>query len=144
MNKITNVGNMPKILTSFLTGVLSGERENAEVFECQYDEIISKAKVEKLEPQVIIDKTNTGRAYLCAVGASVRGGLLYGSEVSLKPIFYYSELDEPRRQAFQASIREARAKVLKEHREKVERQKHVKANTRKAGEELRDGKARSN
>jgi hypothetical protein len=143
MTKITNVGNMPHILRSFLTGVLSGEKEQAEVFDCNYDEIIGKAKTEKLEPQVIIDKKGgTGRAYLCAVGASVRGGLLYASEVSLKPIFYYAELDDDRKRAFQASLREARAKILKEHNDKLERAKIVKANTRKAAEELRNGKTR--
>ena len=137
MKKITNTGNMPKILTSFLTGILSGENENAEVLDCDYSEIISKAKEEKLEPQVIIDKTNTGRAFLCAVGASVRNALLYGSEVSLKPIFYYAELDEYRKKEFQASIREARAKVAKDHAAKLAQQKVVKENTRKAGEEYR-------
>ena len=144
MKKITNVGSMPKILSSFLTGIQTGEKENADVFDCDYNEIISKAKVEKLEVQVIIDKQNTGRAFLCALGASVRNGLLYESEVTLKPIFYFSELDDYHKREFQASLREARAKILKDHELKLEQQRIVKENTRKAGEELRNGKTRTN
>lgn len=138
MKRVNNVGAMPKILTSFLTGIQNGEKENTEVFDCDYNEIISKAKEEKLEVQVVIDKLNTGRSYLCALGASVRNSLLYGSEISLKPIFYFSELDEYRKKEFQASIREARAKILKDHQAKIAKDKFIKEQTRLAGEELRE------
>jgi hypothetical protein len=142
MKQIFNVGNLPNKLKSFLTGIQSGEKEHADVFECKYNEIIEKAKEEKLEVQVMLDRDHD-RSYLAAVGASVRNALLYGSEVSLRPIFYFAELDEPRKREFQASIREARAKVLADHRMKIERDKLLKEQTRLAGEEYR-GKIRPN
>ena len=142
MKKIETIGNMPYILRSFLTGILSGEKEPAEIFDCKYEEIISEAEKSKLEPQIIIDKKNTGRAYLCAVGATVRSSLIY-DQTFLKPVFYYAELDEPRKKMFQESLREARAKLLLDHKMKLEQQKIVKENTRLAGENIRNEQARS-
>jgi hypothetical protein len=139
MKKCENVGQLPKILKSFLTGVYSGENENAEVWDCQYQEIIDKAKIEKLEPSVIIDKKDTGRAFLCCVGASVRNALLYGSEVSVKPVFYFAELDESRKKQFQYELRTARNKVIQDHKNKLEYDKRIKEAAREGAEKLKNG-----
>ena len=142
MKQLHNIGNLPKLLGSFMKGVFSGENEHADVFECTYDEMINRANVEKLEVQVIIDKTDTGRSYLCAIGATVRNGLLYESEVALKPIFYFAPLDEPRKRMFQESLREARAKILKKHREKLAQDAILKQEVRESGEVIRNEQAR--
>lgn len=137
MKKCDNVGDLPKVLKSFLTGVFSGEKENAEVWDCGYDEILDKAKIEKLEPQVIIDKKDTGRAFLCAVGASVRNALLYGSEVSLKPVFYFAELDEPRKKQFQYELKAARNKLIQDHKDQLEYDKRIKEAAREGAKKLK-------
>lgn len=142
MKKIESIGNMPSVLKVFLTNVLSGESDRTEVWDCSYQEIIDKAKEEKLEPQVIIDKKNTGRAFLCAVGASIRTILLY-DQPSVKPVMYFAELDEPRKRQFQYELNQARKNVIETHREQLDTQKRIKEAARKGAEELRkNGKTR--
>lgn len=149
MKLVNREGNLPKILKPFLTHILSGENKNSEIYDCTYDEIVTKAKEEKLEAQVILDKRNTGNAYLCAVGASVRTSFLYGITPSVKPVLYFALLDEARRKEFQYEIRKAREQVLTQHRQKIENDKLQKQQNRefvKTNKDtiLKDVKARSN
>lgn len=142
MKKINTAGNMPHILRSFLLGIQNGEKEHSDIFECKYEEIIKRAEEEKLEPQVIIDKKGSGKAFLCAVGASVRTVTLYEEQQIVKPIFYFAELDEPRKRMFQESLREARAKILKKHREKLAQDAILKQEVRESGDLIRNEQAR--
>lgn len=120
MKLVSREGNIPKILKPFLTHILTGENKNSDIYECTYDEIVNRAKEEKLEAQVIIDKKDTGNAYLCCVGASVRTSFLYEVAPIVKPVLYFAKLDENRKKEFQYEIRKAREHVLTEHRKKIE------------------------
>ncbi|HLD91353.1 MAG TPA: hypothetical protein VI911_10110 [Patescibacteria group bacterium] len=143
MKHVTNIGNIPEILKSFLLNTLFGEGNSTDVFDCTYDEIINKAKIEKLEPTVIIDKKNTGRGYLCAVGASIRT-MIWPLQDTLKPVFYFAELDEPRKRQFQQELKKARTQVFESHKTQLDVDKRLKAAAREGSEKLKNGKTRSN
>ena len=149
MKLVNREGNLPKVLKPFLTHILTGENKNSDVYECTYDEIVNKAKEEKLEAQVIIDKKNTGNAYLCAVGASIRTSFLYNIKPSVKPVLYFSKLDEVRKKEFQYELRKAREHVIIEHKKQIENSKLQKIQNKEYIQQNKDSiiknvKARSN
>jgi len=135
MKRVTSVGNVPNFLKVFLVKLQPSEDKETHVYDCTYEEIISKAKEEKLEPQVLIDKAITGKAFLCAVGASVRHDAV-SNTTDTPPVFYYAELTEERKRAFQNQLYEARSKAMVEAEKRLELAKIVKKNTREAGREI--------
>ncbi len=132
MKKIDNKGNLPKYLVSFLTSMQPDENKITDVFECKYDEIIAEAKISKLEPQVIIDRSNTGRSFLCAVGASLRTDYIT-AEQTLNPVFYFAELDDFRKKQFIQDLNNARVEIKRQteikkaHQQELTASKGIKA-----------------
>lgn len=120
MHKVESIGNLPRTLKMFLFKPLPGEHAETDVYDCKFDELINRCKQEKLEPQVIIDRKDTGRSFLVAVGASVRSLDDEGTAKKLKPVMYFAELDEERKRAFIQELAEARAKVLADAQAKKE------------------------
>lgn len=139
MKRVNSTGSMPKFISSFLTQFQPGEDVGTEVYDCSYDEVINKAQSEKLEPQVLIDKKETGRAFLCAIGASVRKDESTGN-VSAPPIFYFAELDDDRKRVFMDELRKARQKVIEDKKKKEAFETAVKESTREAASEIRSDK----
>lgn len=135
MKRVESIGNMPAFLKVFLTKKLPREARETEVYDCTYQEIINRAQDEKLEPQVLIDKANTGKGFLCAVGASLQGNAVDGVKVN-PPVFYFAELDESRKRMFMGDLAAAREKANADHKAKLAQDAIVKENTRKAGESL--------
>lgn len=136
MKRVTNIGNLPNFLKSFLTHKLFAESTATQVYDCTYKEIIKKAKEEKLEPQVLIDRKGTGKAFLCAVGASIR----HDSEANLTtvpPVFYFAELDESRTRQFVKELNAARKKLIEDKKKREAWIDAVKEETQKAGDEIR-------
>lgn len=136
MKKINRIGNIPKLAKIFLTSKLPLESEKSEVYECSHDELIDKCKIESLEPQVIIDKSETGKSYLFAIGASIRSSFISVNQ-NLKPIIYFCELDESRKRQFIKDLNEARAKVRTNHSTQLEINKLARQEARKKALEYR-------
>jgi hypothetical protein len=62
--------------------------------------------------------------------------------MGLSPVFYFSELDEPRRKIFQAELTAARNKVQADHKQKLANDKLFKESAREKAKEYRDGQTR--
>lgn len=114
MKRITNLGNLPEFMKVFLTKPLPGEHEDTEVYECNHEEIINLAKDEQLEPQVLIDRKKTGKAFIAAVGAKDRS--LFGVPHLPSPVFYFAELSEAQRKEYTVSLQAARDQVVEQAR----------------------------
>jgi hypothetical protein len=134
MNRVMHLGNLPKILRTFLTSKLPGETAESEVWECTHDEIINKAKDEKFEVQVLIDKKDTGRAFMAALGASIRTIALDGNVPLLCPVFYFAELDEPHKRQYIRELAVARKKIYDDAQELKARRQAEREEKRKNAE----------
>lgn len=114
MNRITNMGNMPKYLNTFLIGKLPFEDKETQVWDCTYQEIVNLSKKQKLEPQVLIDRKND-RAYLCAIGASVvEADGIDEHFTRPTPKFYYALLDDNKKKEFIYELAAARDELKKQ------------------------------
>ena len=135
MKPVENIGGLPKFLKVFLTNKLTLEEKTTKVWDCKYLELIKLAQTEKLEPAVLIDRKDTGRAFICAVGAGYEKNE-FTDQVTTPPAFYFAELDDSQIREFSTSLTTARKDLYEKTVGKREATKKMKAATRAAGKKL--------
>jgi len=110
MKQITNYGNLPNKIRPFLGQKLPGGQYEPKVYECTISEVEHQATKEQLELHILVDRRETGRAYLMAMGIVDRDTVelaLFGQRAS-EPVVYFAELEDAQRRRVVREVTKAR------------------------------------
>ena len=143
MRKVNHYDEIPKSIRKIAKAKVPGSAVSPEVYECNSsEEVYKKMKEEDLESIIHIDRVDTGRAFVVAMGIEDRMTkkvLEEGKDEDAKvPIMYFAELDpEERRWAIRKMTegrKEAYMRSLSKRRNKeLDRLRQLEIRARKLG-----------